>query len=257
MTEFPAALTIAGSDPSGGAGIQMDLRTFAKTGVWGMAVITALTAQNAAQVTGSWPLEPVVVQEQIRSVLEDITPGAVKTGMLANDRIIQVVSEGIAEGIPLVIDPVMVSTSGFRLLDADAINTLCNRLIPEAFLVTPNIPEAEILSGIDTISSPEEMEKAGEIIMDMGAEYVLVKGGHGTGHESVDLLISERGVISYKARRLPYAVHGSGCSFSAAITGYLAQGHTIQTACEQAKQLISIGIIRAISGKSGHKIINP
>ncbi|HOL42520.1 MAG TPA: bifunctional hydroxymethylpyrimidine kinase/phosphomethylpyrimidine kinase, partial [Methanospirillum sp.] len=109
----------------------------------------------------------------------------------------------------------------------------------------------------DTISSPEEMEKAGEIIMDMGAEYVLVKGGHGTGHESVDLLISERGVISYKARRLPYAVHGSGCSFSAAITGYLAQGHTIQTACEQAKQLISIGIIRAISGKSGHKIINP
>ncbi|HOL41650.1 MAG TPA: bifunctional hydroxymethylpyrimidine kinase/phosphomethylpyrimidine kinase, partial [Methanospirillum sp.] len=146
MTEFPAALTIAGSDPSGGAGIQMDLRTFAKTGVWGMAVITALTAQNAAQVTGSWPLEPVVVQEQIRSVLEDITPGAVKTGMLANDRIIQVVSEGIAEGIPLVIDPVMVSTSGFRLLDADGINTLCNRLIPEAFLVTPNIPEAEILS---------------------------------------------------------------------------------------------------------------
>jgi hydroxymethylpyrimidine/phosphomethylpyrimidine kinase len=166
--QFPAALTIAGSDPSGGAGIQMDLKTFAKTGVWGMAVITALTAQNAAQVTGSWPMDPEMVREQIITVLEDLTPGAIKTGMLANTGIIKAVEETVPKDVPLVIDPVMISTSGYRLLNDDAICDICERLIPLAHLITPNIPEAEIISQMK-IASDEDVILAGSKIMDLGA----------------------------------------------------------------------------------------
>lgn len=254
---FCSALSIAGSDPSGGAGIQMDLKTFAKTGVWGMAVITALTAQNPVRVSGAWPMNPDIVSEQIETLLEDITPGAIKTGMLANADIINAVHEALPPGIPLVIDPVMVSTSGHQLLDADAVLDLITLLIPRSSVITPNIPEAEILSGLQGIADEETMEEAGRMILDLGAEYVLLKGGHGSGDTSVDLLISRSGVIRLSHKRLPYDVHGSGCSFSAAITGFLARKNPIPEACEKAKKMVSSGIEDALSGISGRRMINP
>lgn len=258
MTSYvPIALSIAGSDPSGGAGIQMDLKTFAKTGVWGMAVITALTAQNAARVTGSWPMDPETVREQIITVLEDITPGAIKTGMLANSENIEAVADTVPKDIPLVIDPVMISTSGYRLIDEDATRSLVKQLIPKAYLITPNIPEAEILSGMDSISSDENMIEAGERILNLGAEYVMVKGGHRHGQDAKDILISQKEPQFFSSPRLPYSVHGSGCAFSAAITGYLACGNDIETSCKKAKTLISQGIENAFSGKANVKVINP
>lgn len=254
--QYVAALSIAGSDPSGGAGIQMDLKTFAKTGVWGMAVITALTAQNAARVRNSWSVEPDAVREQIITVLEDMIPGAIKTGMLADSEIIQAVADTIPKNIPLVIDPVMISTSGYRLLDDDATDSLIKQLLSRAFLVTPNIPEAEILSGIKNISSEEDMKKAGKIILSLGAEYVMMKGGHLGGENSEDFLISKNEVINFSSIRYPYSIHGSGCAFSAAITGYLASGEDIITSCRKAKNLISQGIERAFCGKGKMKMVN-
>jgi hydroxymethylpyrimidine/phosphomethylpyrimidine kinase len=254
--QFPAALTIAGSDPSGGAGIQMDLKTFAKTGVWGMAVITALTAQNAAQVTGSWPMDPEMVREQIITVLEDLTPGAIKTGMLANTEIIKAVEETVPKDVPLVIDPVMISTSGYRLLNDDAICDICERLIPLAHLITPNIPEAEIISQMK-IASDEDVILAGSKIMDLGAKQVLIKGGHGKGDDAIDYLIMKEGNISFRHTRLPYDVHGSGCCLSAAITGYIAHGFDDISCCKKAKDLVTFGIRHAYEGKNKHKMINP
>jgi len=254
---FFSALSIAGSDPSGGAGIQVDLKTFAKTEVWGMAVITALTAQNPVRVSGAWPVDPDIVSEQIQILLEDITPGAVKTGMLANAAIINAVDEVLPHDIPLVIDPVMVSTSGHQLLDADAVQELISLLIPRATIITPNIPEAEILSGMKEISEEGAMEEAGRIILDLGAEYVLLKGGHGSGDTSVDLLISRSCVTRLSSKRQPYDVHGSGCSLSAAITGYLARENSVPKACEKAKKMVSLGIEDALTGKSGMRMVNP
>lgn len=256
-SHVPAALTIAGSDPSGGAGIQMDLKTFAKTGVWGLAVITALTAQNAARVTGSWPMDPETVREQLMAVLEDMTPGAIKTGMLVNTGIIKAVADVVPRDIPLIIDPVMISTSGYRLIDENATRSLVQQLIPKAYLITPNIPEAEILSGMDSISSDEDMIQAGERILNLGAEYVMVKGGHRHGENAKDILISHKEPVYFSSPRLPYSVHGSGCAFSAAITGYLACRNDIESSCKKAKSLISQGIENAFSGKANVKMINP
>ena len=254
--DFPSALSIAGSDPSGGAGIQMDLKTFARTGVWGMAVITALTAQNAVRVSGSWAIEPDSGREQIATVLEDMTPEAIKTGMLANSKIIRVVEETLPLNVPLVIDPVMVSTSGHRLIHEDAIQDLRDILIPRATIVTPNIPEAQILAGM-TILSEEDVVEAGKKILDLGTMQVIVKGGHGTGKDASDFLIRKNEVIRFTKPRLPYDVHGSGCGFSAAIAGYIAAGLDVTSACEKAKNLINRGIENAVQGNGRKKIINP
>ncbi|MDD1725144.1 MAG: bifunctional hydroxymethylpyrimidine kinase/phosphomethylpyrimidine kinase [Methanospirillum sp.] len=252
-----SALSIAGSDPSGGAGIQVDLKTFARTGVWGMAVITALTAQNVSRVSGSWPVDPGIVREQIETLLEEMTPQAIKTGMLANREIIRVVALMLPEKVPLVIDPVMVSTSGYRLLDESAIEMLCSELIPHAALVTPNIPEAMILSGCTEIADEEQMADAGYRILDMGAKQVVVKGGHGTGADASDILVTKQGVTRFSSSRILYEVHGSGCSYSAAITGWLARGYTVHKSCECAKELVNQGIQNAIAGRSGRRMINP
>ncbi|MFH0967134.1 MAG: bifunctional hydroxymethylpyrimidine kinase/phosphomethylpyrimidine kinase [Methanobacteriota archaeon] len=253
---FPAALTIAGSDPSGGAGIQVDLKTFGATQVWGMAVITALTAQNASRVSGVWAMDPLVVGEQIQTLLEDVSPGAVKTGMLATAGIIQAVVATLPAEIPLIVDPVMISTSGHRLLDASAINAVREILVPRAALVTPNIPEAEVLAGME-IRDEVGMEEAGHRILDLGAMAVMVKGGHGSGVDSVDLLITRGGIIRLGSVRFPYQVHGSGCCFSAAVTGYLASGYPIEEACRRAKNLVSEAIKHAVSGCSGTRMVNP
>jgi hydroxymethylpyrimidine/phosphomethylpyrimidine kinase len=253
---FPAALSIAGSDPSGGAGIQVDLKTFAITGVWGMAVITALTAQNSTRVSEVYAIEPHVVGEQIRTLLEDITPGAVKTGMLANAGIIRVVVDTVPSGIFLVVDPVMISTSGHRLLDASAVETMRELLIPRAALVTPNIPEAEVLADLE-IRNEAGMNEAGLRIIRLGAGSVVVKGGHGTGDESVDILVTRDGVHRLSSPRFPYKVHGSGCCFSSAVTGYLARGCSMEEACRKGKELVHEAIKRSVPGQSGMRMINP
>lgn len=253
---FPSALSIAGSDPSGGAGIQIDLKTFARTGVWGMAVITGLTAQNASKVTGTVAIDPEFVSLQLSTVLEDINPGAIKTGMLANSGIIHAVADTIPPDIPLIIDPVMVSTSGYRLLDEHAVQDMCELLIPISDIITPNIPETQILTNMK-IHTEEEMIEAGYKIIDLGARKVLVKGGHGKGDDATDLLISKKEVIRLTHERLPYNVHGSGCSFSAAITGYIASGLNEKASCIKAKEIISNGIRDAVCGKSGVRMINP
>ncbi|PKL59824.1 MAG: bifunctional hydroxymethylpyrimidine kinase/phosphomethylpyrimidine kinase [Methanomicrobiales archaeon HGW-Methanomicrobiales-4] len=253
---FISALTIAGSDPSGGAGIQMDLKTFATTGVWGMAVVTALTAQNPNRVSGVWAMDTPVITEQIQTLLEDIIPGAVKTGMLATAGIIQTVVTTLPAEILLIVDPVMISTSGHRLLDASAINAVKNLLIPRATLVTPNIPEAEVLTGMEIRDEPG-MEEAGRRILDLGARAVVVKGGHGSGTESVDLLITHDGVIRLSSIRFPYQVHGSGCCYSAAVTGYLASGCGVEESCRKGKILVSEAIKYAVSSSSGTRMVNP
>jgi hydroxymethylpyrimidine/phosphomethylpyrimidine kinase len=235
----------------------MDLKTFASIQVWGMAVITALTAQNASKVSDTWEMEPDVVRRQILTLLQDIRPGAIKTGMLPDSGIIQAVADTIPSDIPLVIDPVMISTSGYRLIDEKAVRVLIDELFPKAFLVTPNIPEAEVLSGLSCIESEEEMTKAGERILDLGPEFVIVKGGHATGDESVELLVSRDNVVKLSSPRLSYNVHGSGCCFSAAITGFLARGMDINEVSAEAKRLVFRGINRAISGESGQRMINP
>jgi len=257
MNSCVSALTIAGSDPSGGAGIQMDLKTFSSVEVWGMAVITALTAQNASRVSDTWAMNPDVVGRQISTLLQDMRPGAIKTGMLAESGIIRAVADIIPSDIPLVIDPVMVSTSGYRLLDESAIKFLKDEFIPKALLVTPNIPEAIILSGLSEINSEEDMIEAGRRILKSGQGYVLIKGGHATGEESVDLLVSLKCVIRFRSPRISYTVHGSGCCFSAAITAFLALGMAMEDACREAKKVVYHGICNAISGEGGQRMINP
>jgi hydroxymethylpyrimidine/phosphomethylpyrimidine kinase len=253
---IPAALTIAGSDPSGGAGIQADLATFAATGVYGMAVITALTSQNPGQVTRVQAVGPGMVSSQITTLLEGMIPGAVKTGMLANTRIISSVTRTLPPEIPLIVDPVMVSTSGHRLLEESAISIISNTLIPRATLVTPNIPEAEILTGL-VIRDEAGMEKAGREILDLGAGAVVIKGGHSSGEYAVDLLITREKTIRFNTIRMPYQVHGSGCCFSAALTGYLALGYDPETACRKGKEMVSRAIRMAIPSVSGIRIVNP
>jgi hydroxymethylpyrimidine/phosphomethylpyrimidine kinase len=232
------------------------MKTFAATGVWGMAVITALTAQNACRVSGTWAMEPGVVREQVNTLLEDMTPGAVKTGMLANAGIIRAVVASLPDGIPLVVDPVMVSTSGHRLLDASAVEAVRVILVPRALVVTPNIPESEVLSGMK-ITDEARMEEAGKRILSLGARAVVVKGGHGTGNESVDLLVTRDGVIRLSSPRLPGPVHGTGCCFSAAVTAYLARGYGIEEACRKAKELVSRAIRDALTGRGGVRMVNP
>lgn len=251
-----SALTIAGSDPSGGAGIQIDLKTFASTGVWGMAVITGLTAQNACRVAGVWPVDPGIVSIQIATLLEDMTPGAVKTGMLADEAIIRAVDRALPPLCRLVVDPVMVSTSGHRLLAEPAVRAVRDILIPRALLVTPNIPEAEVLTGFP-ITGEEGMEEAGRAILSLGAEAVVVKGGHGSGETAVDLLVTRTQVQRLVAPRLPYGVHGSGCCFSAAVTGFLARGSGLEEACRRGKELVTRAIQGAVCGAGGVRMVNP
>jgi len=255
-SKYHAALTIAGSDPSGGAGVQVDLKTFAEIGVWGMAVITGLTAQNACRVSGAWPMEERVVVEQIVTLVEDITPGAAKTGMLSTAGVIRAVVDTLPESIPLVVDPVMISTSGHRLLDEAAIRTMKEVLIPRAILVTPNIPEAEVLTGMK-ITDEAAMIEAGVQIRALGTQSVVVKGGHGAGEESVDLLIGRERVIRLTSPRMPYQVHGSGCCFSAAVTGFLAQGHGVEESCRQGKMIVTKAIRNAVAGVGGMRMANP
>jgi hydroxymethylpyrimidine/phosphomethylpyrimidine kinase len=242
----PIALTIAGSDSSGGAGIQADLKTFTAFGVYGASVIVALTAQNTHGVQGIHVVPAAFVAAQMQSVLSDLEVGAVKTGMLATAEIIETVADGLRTGParPLVVDPVMVATSGDRLLDPEAVGALKRLLLPMATLVTPNLPEAAILLGRRPAQSESEIvEQAGALRVALGCQAVLLKGGHGSGEDAVDILAGGAGIERFVRARLdtPHT-HGTGCTLSAAVAALLAQGATLKDAVGRAKTFVWQGL---------------
>jgi hydroxymethylpyrimidine/phosphomethylpyrimidine kinase len=241
------ALTVAGSDPSGGAGIQADLNTFSRLGVYGMSVIVALTAQNTTGVSGVMEIPSDFVARQWDSVMSDIPANAVKTGMLGNASNINVTADMIDKyGVKnVVVDPVMMSTSGATLLASDAIDTLKKKLISRALLTTPNADEARILTGIE-VRSQEDMEEAAKRLRDMGSQFVLVKGGHMEG-DAVDVLFDGSVFNYFRSVRIGHTnIHGTGCVLSAAITAYLAQGNAVDDAVRLGKDFITEAIATSL-----------
>ena len=233
-------LTIAGSDSSGGAGIQADLKTMTALGLYGMSVITALTAQNTTGVYGILDADPEFVASQMDCVFRDIYPDAVKIGMVSQPGIIRAIAQKLKEyqASPIVLDPVMVSTSGCRLLKADAMDTLCSLLLPLSSLATPNIPEAEILSGL-RIRNKDQMEQAARAISLKYHGAVLVKGGHQT-EDADDVLYQEGSIYWFHGQRIRNPnTHGTGCTLSSAIACGLAKGLTINESIRQAKEYLS------------------
>jgi hydroxymethylpyrimidine/phosphomethylpyrimidine kinase len=252
---IPVALTIAGSDSSGGAGIQADLKTFAALGVFGASVITALTAQNTTGVSAIHSVPADFVTAQIDAVFGDLDVKAVKIGMLAQAATIDAVAAGLTRWSPrqIVLDPVMVATSGDRLLAADAIEGLRSRLIPRASLITPNLPEAAALLGEPVATSESEAESQGRRLLSIGCPAVLIKGGHGQGSESIDYLITANGTVTLAAPRIATRnTHGTGCSLSSAIAAGLAAGNDLETAVRKAKVWISAAIAGADRLGVGH-----
>ncbi|MBI2828719.1 MAG: bifunctional hydroxymethylpyrimidine kinase/phosphomethylpyrimidine kinase [Acidobacteria bacterium] len=242
------ALTIAGSDSSGGAGIQADLKTFAAHGVYGLSVITAVTAQNTIGVTKFEAVSADLVSAQMEAVVSDIGAHAVKTGMLANAAIVEAVAAGVDNlEIPwLVVDPVMIAKSGDRLINDDAVGAIKSELLRRAFLVTPNIPEAETLAGI-TIGAEEARREAARRIIALGAAAVIITGGHFPSPDIVDLLYDGRRFIEFRTERVTGRnTHGTGCTFAAAVTAHLALGHLLEEAVPRAQQYVA-GAIRAAS----------
>jgi hydroxymethylpyrimidine/phosphomethylpyrimidine kinase len=236
------ALTIAGSDPSGGAGIQADLKTFHQFGVYGEAVITLVTVQNTVRVSRVEVLDPGLVLEQIEAVIEDIPPGAAKTGALGSaEMVVAVAGAAAGFGFPLVVDPVMVSKHGISLLGDEASGAMRELLLPRAFLITPNVPEAEALTGF-TIRTPLDMRRAAGRLREMGAGAVLITGGHLDG-DATDLLYEGEGFREFRAARVDTRhTHGTGCTLSAAITAGLAQGLKLGDAVGRAKRFVDAAI---------------
>jgi hydroxymethylpyrimidine/phosphomethylpyrimidine kinase len=250
----PVALTIAGSDSSGGAGIQADLKTFAAFGVYGASVITALTAQNTQGVRGVHCLPPAFVTAQCEAVFDDLDVKAVKIGMVAASSIIQAIAAALARWKPkhVVLDPVMVASSGDRLLSADAVESLRKNLIPKATLLTPNLPEAAALLHESVAADEAAIQDQGKRLLAMGARAILIKGGHGQGSESIDYLFEGERVVALAAPRLATSnTHGTGCSLSSAIAAGLARGETLETAVRQAKTWITAAIAAADRIKVG------
>jgi hydroxymethylpyrimidine/phosphomethylpyrimidine kinase len=255
MMTIPVALTIAGSDSSGGAGIQADLKTFAALGVYGASAITALTAQNTTGVSGIHLVPADFVTAQIDAVFSDLDVKAVKIGMVAQLATIDAIVAGLERWSPkhIVLDPVMVATSGDRLLAADAVEALRAKLIPRAALITPNLPEAAALLDEPVALSEAAVESQGKRLLAMGCSAVLIKGGHGQGAESTDYLVSGNGSIALSAPRIATQnTHGTGCSLSSAIAAGLAKGEDLETAVRHAKAWISAAIAAADRLGVGH-----
>jgi hydroxymethylpyrimidine/phosphomethylpyrimidine kinase len=239
------ALTIAGSDSGGGAGIQADIKTFSALGVYGATVITALTAQNTLGVQGIHDVPPAFIAQQMDSVFADLTVGAVKIGMLSQPAVIETVAAGLARhgAANVVLDPVMIATSGDRLLAPEAIETLKTRLIPRALLVTPNLPEAAALVNEPIAEDEDAMRAQAERILELGTQAVLIKGGHAHGANSADLLVDRTGVQRLASPRVATRnTHGTGCTLSAAIAAGLAKGYPLRDAVAAAKTYISAAI---------------
>lgn len=243
----PIAMTIAGSDSGGGAGIQADLKAFAALGVYGCSAITSLTAQNTQGVQAVLPIAPEFVQAQIHSVMGDIKVNALKTGMLATADIIAAVAQALSQyEVPLVLDPVMVATSGDRLLVEDAIATLIERLVPRSAILTPNLLEAAALLGVPVASSVDEMETQAKQLLKMGPQAVLIKGGHGSGEQAIDLLLTPDGVELFSAARIATRnTHGTGCTLASAIAAGLAKKMSLRDAVAQAKDYLHNALLHA------------
>lgn len=245
----PKALTIAGSDSGGGAGIQADLKTFQERDVYGMSVITALTAQNTLGVQGVYPQTEDSIAEQIDSVMTDIGADAVKTGMLFSASIVRLVAQKIQQYkvSRLVVDPVMYAKGGSALLQEEAMEALKSELLPHSYMITPNIPEACQLIGVERIEGEAEMLDAVKQLHALGPSYILLKGGHLSGEEAIDYLYDGEQLHVYRSPRYdtPHT-HGTGCTLSAAITAELAKGVPVVEAVQTAKQFISTAIRHAM-----------
>jgi hydroxymethylpyrimidine/phosphomethylpyrimidine kinase len=251
----PIALTIAGSDSSGGAGIQADLKTFAALGVYGASVITALTAQNTQGVTGIHQVPADFVTAQIDAVFADLDVRAVKIGMVAEVAVIDAIVAGLLRWTPaqVVLDPVMVATSGARLLEPDAVEALRSKLVPRAQLLTPNLPEAAVLLDEGVAESESDIARQGRRLLALGCAAVLIKGGHGHGVESIDYLVTRDGVLALAAPRVTTKnTHGTGCSLSSAIAAGLAKGDDMETAVRGAKAYITAAIVASDRLGVGH-----
>jgi hydroxymethylpyrimidine/phosphomethylpyrimidine kinase len=265
---IPRALTIAGSDSSAGAGIQADLKTFAALGVYGLSVLTAITAQNTLGVRAADEVAPALVEAQMDAVLEDIGADVTKTGVLSSSLIVEVVVRQVRKwGLRLVVDPVMVATSGALLLRPEAVVILRSQLLPLAEVVTPNIPEAEVLIG-GRIETLEDMRAAASAIFDLGAKHVVVKGGHlGQGRDGqaqevgasptptppTDVYFDGERFVELRAERIQTLhTHGTGCTFSAALAAFLARGMSVEEAVVGAKRYITGAIAHAPGLGHGH-----
>jgi hydroxymethylpyrimidine/phosphomethylpyrimidine kinase len=252
----PIALTIAGSDSGGGAGIQADLKAFSALGVYGASVITAITAQNTRTVTMVEPTSPAMIAAQIAAVFDDLDVRAVKLGMLGGQDAIETVAKGLARrAVPVVLDPVMVAKSGDALLPDAAVATLRETLLPRAELLTPNLPEAARLLGCDVARDEAEMVEQGTALRALGPRAVLMKGGHAEGADCVDLLVEASGITRLTAPRIATRnTHGTGCTLSAAIAAGIAQGMALPVAVRRAHRYLQ-GAIAAADGLgvgSGH-----
>lgn len=252
----PNVLSIAGSDPSGGAGILADIKAFSALGAYGTAVLTALTAQNTRGVTGVHAVPPEFVLAQLDTLLVDVRIDAIKVGMLANAALAGVVAERLSGiDVPLVVDPVMVAKSGDRLLDAEAIDALRCRVLPLARVLTPNLPEAGVLLGRAAPANVEEMREAAAALHRLGPRYVLVKGGHLTGADSPDILFDGREFTELSAPRVSTRnTHGTGCTLSAAIAALLARQPDVPSAIRDAKAYVSAALLASaeLDVGSGH-----
>jgi len=248
-------LTVAGSDSGGGAGIQADLKTFHANGTFGMSVITSVTAQNTQAVVEAFDLPVKIVVSQIEAVFDDFEVSAVKTGMLSSSDIVEAVADSLRERaiINLVVDPVMVSKSGFSLLKEEAVECLKDKLLPLCRVLTPNIPEAELLTG-RKVESVEDAKAAGKEILEMGPEAVLVKGGHlEDRRQSIDVLVEKEGETFFEAERIETGnTHGTGCTYSAAIAAHLGLGKSLKNAVGSAKEYVTKAILHSLSIGHGH-----
>ncbi|MFG1463187.1 bifunctional hydroxymethylpyrimidine kinase/phosphomethylpyrimidine kinase [Xanthobacter sp. DSM 24535] len=252
---IPIAVTIAGSDSSGGAGIQADLKTFSALGVYGASILTALTAQNTQGVTAIHDVPPAFIGAQIDAVFSDLNVAAVKIGMLSRPAAIHAVAEGLLrhQARTVVLDPVMVAASGARLLEDAAIATLKEVLLPRATLITPNLPEAGALLDLPPAQDEAQMLEQGQALLALGCGAVLMKGGHGSGPESIDLLVARDGVLRLSApRHATRNTHGTGCTLSSAIAAGLAKGADLEAAVRAAKDYITGAIAAADQLAVGH-----
>lgn len=248
------AMTVAGSDSGGGAGIQADLKTFQELEVFGTSALTAITAQNTLGVQGIYPLSPEAVKEQMESVLSDIGADAVKTGMLFSREIIEVVASILQkyEVRHLVVDPVMVAKGGQSLLQEEAVDAVKRALLPLAEIVTPNIPEAEVLTGMK-IETDEDAEEAARRIASWGARHVVIKGGHRATSTATDLLFDGKNFFRLSGERVDTRhTHGTGCTYAAAIAAELAKGNQVLEAAKTAKSFIQAAIANSLGIGNGH-----
>ncbi len=246
-------LTIAGSDCSGGAGIQADLKTFSAHGVFGMSVIVSVVAENTSRVIDIQDITPDMIEKQIDAVFEDIEVDAVKVGMLSTPICMEIVAKKLYQYLPanIVIDPVMYAKNGCPLMDPNAVDTLIKVIIPYADVLTPNIPEAEKIAGIK-ISNISDMEKAAKKIFEMGCKNIIVKGGHATGN-ALDVLFDGTQFYHFESHRINTKnTHGTGCTFSSAIASNLALGMNIPKAVEQAKKYVTVAIEHSLAIGKGH-----